>query len=185
MQRISESTWAEIRTAYASGIGLRQLARNMGIPEGTVLARAKREGWTQQIAAAKLSKRPDLARELARPDAISAITPMQSAAISTQERKQQLLAKTLQVADKAIDRMDNQIGTANISQATIAFGVATDKSLQLAGEPTHHVAISLNPVDIYAELRQIQAELVAAVRAAPALPAIEAEVVSSAPAAGD
>ena len=101
MSRIPASTWAEIRTAYASGIGLRQLARNMGIPEGTVLARAKREGWTQQIAAAKLIKRPDLARELARPDAISAITPMQSAAISTQERKAQLLAKTLRVADKA------------------------------------------------------------------------------------
>ncbi len=45
MRRISASTWAEIRTAYASGIGLRELARNMGIPAGTVLARSKREGW--------------------------------------------------------------------------------------------------------------------------------------------
>ena len=153
MNRISAATWAEIRTAYASGIGLREIARNMGIPEGTVLARAKREGWTQQIAAAKLIRRPELARELARPDAIGAISPMQSAATSAQERKQQLLAKKLQVADKAIDRMDNQIGTANISQATIAFGVATDKSLPLMGEPTHHVAISINPVDLVAERR--------------------------------
>jgi hypothetical protein len=40
------------KTAYAAGIGLRELARNMEIPAGTVLARAKREGWTQQIAAA-------------------------------------------------------------------------------------------------------------------------------------
>jgi hypothetical protein len=31
------------------GIGLREIARNMGIPEGTVLARAKREGWTRDI----------------------------------------------------------------------------------------------------------------------------------------
>ena len=45
---ISNATWAEIRTAYASGIGLREIARNMGIPEGTVLARAKREGWTRR-----------------------------------------------------------------------------------------------------------------------------------------
>ena len=53
MNRIAATTWAEIRTAYASGIGLRQLARNMGIPAGTVLARSKREGWTRQIAKAK------------------------------------------------------------------------------------------------------------------------------------
>jgi hypothetical protein len=83
MTHIPSATWAEIRTAYASGIGLRELARNMGIPAGTVLARSKREGWTQQIATAKLIQRPELARELAKPEAISAITPMQSAAIST------------------------------------------------------------------------------------------------------
>jgi hypothetical protein len=41
---IPNSTWAEIRTAYASGIGLREIARNMNIPEGTVLSRAKRDG---------------------------------------------------------------------------------------------------------------------------------------------
>jgi hypothetical protein len=55
-----KSTWAEIRTAYASGIGLREIARNKGLPEGTVLARAKREGWTQQIQSIKaLAKRED------------------------------------------------------------------------------------------------------------------------------
>jgi hypothetical protein len=59
---ISKATWAEIRTAYASGIGLREIARNMGIPEGTVLARAKREGWTREIQNAKaLVKREDSA----------------------------------------------------------------------------------------------------------------------------
>ena len=39
-------TWEQIKTAFASGIGLREIARNMGIPEGTVLARASRERWT-------------------------------------------------------------------------------------------------------------------------------------------
>ena len=59
---ISKATWAEIRTAYASGIGIREIARNMGIPEGTVLARAKREGWTREIQNAKaLVKREDSA----------------------------------------------------------------------------------------------------------------------------
>src|SRR4030095_1557826 len=75
MRRISKETWEQIKTAYAAGIGLRELARNMEIPAGTVLARAKREGWTQQIAAAKLIERPHLAREIAKPHAINAITP--------------------------------------------------------------------------------------------------------------
>jgi hypothetical protein len=47
--RISADAWQQVKTAYASGIGLREIARNMNIPEGTVLARAKREGWTRQI----------------------------------------------------------------------------------------------------------------------------------------
>jgi hypothetical protein len=50
---IPNATWAEIRTAYASGIGLREIARNMGIPEGTVLAQPKRESWTREIQNAK------------------------------------------------------------------------------------------------------------------------------------
>ena len=53
---------------------------------GKVLARSKRERWTQQIAQAKLIERPELARDLAKPDAINAITPMQSAALTMQER---------------------------------------------------------------------------------------------------
>src|SRR5262249_16909233 len=31
---IAKSTWAEIHTAYGSGIGLREITRNMGIAEG-------------------------------------------------------------------------------------------------------------------------------------------------------
>ena len=58
--RISSGTWEQVKTAYASGIGLREIARNMDIPEGTVLARAKREGWTREIQSAKaLAKRED------------------------------------------------------------------------------------------------------------------------------
>ncbi len=40
---ITNEIWEQIKTAYASGLGLREIARNTGIPEGTVLARAKRE----------------------------------------------------------------------------------------------------------------------------------------------
>jgi hypothetical protein len=43
--RVSSERWEQIKTAYASGIALREIARNMSIPAGTVLARAKREAW--------------------------------------------------------------------------------------------------------------------------------------------
>ena len=42
-KRISPDCWEQIKTAYASGIGLCEIARNMGIPVGTILSRAKRE----------------------------------------------------------------------------------------------------------------------------------------------
>jgi len=42
--RISAERWEQIKTAYASGVGLREIARNMGIAAGTILSRAKREG---------------------------------------------------------------------------------------------------------------------------------------------
>jgi hypothetical protein len=69
--RISSERWEQIKVAYVSGIGLREIARKMKIPEGTVLAHAKRHGWTQQIQVAT--------RELSvmQSDAI-AITPVQS-----------------------------------------------------------------------------------------------------------
>jgi len=50
--RISSERWEQIKTAYAAGIGLREIARKRNIPEGTVLAHAKRRGWTQQLQVA-------------------------------------------------------------------------------------------------------------------------------------
>jgi len=69
--RLSKDTWDQIKAGYAAGIGLRELARKMNVPEGTVLARAKREGWTQQIEAAKQAVALTQS---------NAITPMQSIA---------------------------------------------------------------------------------------------------------
>jgi hypothetical protein len=57
-QNLPESVWNEIHTAYASGIGLRELARNAGIPAGTVLARAKRE--KRRLPEAEVVTRPRL-----------------------------------------------------------------------------------------------------------------------------
>ena len=74
---ISREVWHQIKAAYAAGIGLREIARNMNVPEGTVLARAKREGWTLQIAAAK--------QAAALPQS-NVIPPLQSIAAVMQER---------------------------------------------------------------------------------------------------
>ena len=51
-RKIINETWEQIKTRYAAGVGLREIARKMDIPEGTVLAHAKRHGWTQQIQVA-------------------------------------------------------------------------------------------------------------------------------------
>ena|SRR6476620_2744193 len=106
MRRISKETWEQIKTAYASGIGLRELARNMELPEGTVLARAKREGWTQQIEAAKLTERPQLAREIAKPRAISAISPLQSIAAVMQERGERYRERIAGVSERVVGHIE-------------------------------------------------------------------------------
>ena len=51
-QKITNEIWEQIKTGYAAGINLREIARKMNIPEGTVLAHAKRHAWTQQIQVA-------------------------------------------------------------------------------------------------------------------------------------
>lgn len=99
---IAKSTWAEIRTAYASGIGLREIARNMGIPEGTVLSRAKREGWTQQIQSAKaLAKREDSAL---------AVTPVEAVAMSMQQRGERHIERMAGVSERAVDHIETMNG---------------------------------------------------------------------------
>jgi len=103
------------------------------------------------------------------------------------ERKERLLAKALRVASKAIDRVEDQIDGANITQATIAFGVATEKSLLLAGEPFQRIELNVctQPQDIYSELRAIQAKIIEAVRPLPSLPSSDAKLLLAAPGNGD
>jgi hypothetical protein len=98
---ITNATWAEIRTAYASGIGLREIARNMGLPEGTVLARAKREGWTREIQSAKaLSKREDA----------SEVSPVKAAAISMQQRGQRHVERMAGISERCVDHIETMQG---------------------------------------------------------------------------
>src|SRR4030095_14819040 len=97
MRRISKQTWEQIKNAYASGIGLREIARKMNIPQGTVLARANREGWTQQIK--------DAQAIALQSNAITP-TPMQSIAAVMQERGQRYRGRIAGVSERVVGHVE-------------------------------------------------------------------------------
>ena len=78
-------------------IGLREIARKMNVAQGTVLARAKREGWTQQIKAAK--------QAAALPQS-NAITPLQSIAAVMQERGERYRERIAGVSEKVAGHLE-------------------------------------------------------------------------------
>jgi len=90
-----------MKTAYASGIGLRELARNAGVPEGTVLSRAKRERWTQQIQSAKALVK--------REDALAA-NPSEAAAMTLQERAERHLQRMAGISKRGVDHVETMDG---------------------------------------------------------------------------
>src|SRR5438046_1810482 len=127
--RDSSGLWEKIKTAYASGIGLREIARNMGIPAGTVLARAKREGWSQQRDNAKaLAKRDDTAK---------VITPFEAASATMQQRGERHLGRMANIVEKTIphveamepgailDRVDDVEKLDKVARRT--FGISDDE----------------------------------------------------------
>ena len=74
----------------------------MGIPEGTVLARAKRESWTREIQNARtLVKREDSAL---------AVTPVEAVAATLAERGQRHLKRMAGVSERCVDHIDTMDG---------------------------------------------------------------------------
>jgi hypothetical protein len=101
-RKIATDIWEQIKTAYVGGVGLREIARNMNIPEGTVLARAKREGWTHQIQSAKaLAKREDVA---------PAVSPVEAVATSMQHRGERHVERMAGVSERAVDHIETMDG---------------------------------------------------------------------------
>jgi len=75
----------------------------MNIPEGTVLARAKREGWTREIQNAKaLAKREDVS---------PAVTPVQAVAASMQQRGERHLERMAGVSERGVDHIETLDGS--------------------------------------------------------------------------
>jgi hypothetical protein len=100
--RISADVWQQVRTAYASGIGLREIARNMSIPQGTVLARATREQWTRQIQNAKALVKRD--------DTSTAITPFEAVSASMQQRGERHIGRMAGVSQRGVDHIETMDG---------------------------------------------------------------------------
>jgi hypothetical protein len=101
-RKIPTETWEQVETAYASGIGLREIARNMNIPEGTVLAHAKREGWTREIQNAKALVK--------REDAPLAVAPVEAVAMSMQQRGDRHVERMAGVSERAVDHIETMDG---------------------------------------------------------------------------
>ncbi|TMP89306.1 MAG: hypothetical protein E6L08_14995 [Verrucomicrobia bacterium] len=113
--RVSADIWQQVKTAYASGIGLREIARNMNIPEGTVLARAKREDWTREIESAKaLAKRDETPL---------AVSPVEAVALSMQQRGERHVGRMAGVSERGVDHVE-KIST-RLPGARLAFPMTT------------------------------------------------------------
>ena len=96
-RQISVETWEQIKTAFASGIRLREIARNMSIPEGTILARASREQWTPRIEAAK---------SLAKPVERAIVPACDAAAQTLQARSERHVARMAGITDKVLPHLE-------------------------------------------------------------------------------
>jgi hypothetical protein len=97
-RQISLETWDQIKTAFASGIRLREIARNMDISTGTVLSRASREHWTRRIEAAKSVVKP----------VESAIVPACDAAAQTlQSRAERHVARMAGITDRVLPHLES------------------------------------------------------------------------------
>jgi hypothetical protein len=99
---ITKSTWAEIRTAYASGIGLRELARNMHVSENTVLSRAHREGWTREIQNAKALAQHE--------DSPLAVAATEAVAITMQQRGERHRERMAGVSERGVGHIETLDG---------------------------------------------------------------------------
>ena len=97
-RQISAGMWEDIKTAFASGIGLREIARNMGIPEGTVPAKASREHWTLRLEAAKALAQPTE----------RAITPAcEAAAVTMRGRAERHVTRMAGITDKVLPHLES------------------------------------------------------------------------------
>ena len=86
-----------VSMAFASGLGLRELARNMGLSENTVLARARREKWTHQIL---------IAKQQGKALHSNALAPMHSAGLTMQQRAERYTERMAGVSERVLPHLE-------------------------------------------------------------------------------
>jgi hypothetical protein len=136
-RKITNELWEQIKTAYGAGINLREIARKMNIPEGTVLAHAKRHGWTQQIqvATAELS--------VMQSDAITPVQSVpQSIAAILSERKERTKLGLSKFAAEAAEQAGESGGDLRLSRACSCVSIRGRRihheSAACSGTSRHH-----------------------------------------------
>ena len=71
-----------------------------------------------------------------------------------------MLQQVTRVAERAWQTVEDKLDGANLTQATICAGVATEKMLLLAGKATHRVEVVLaDASDLYSEMAALKARL--------------------------
>jgi hypothetical protein len=99
LNRIPTDTWQQMKTAYAMGsVSLRELARQMNIPEGTILSRAKREGWSKQISDAKALAKSD--------DSSTVLSTFQAVSVTMQQRGERHLGRMANIVEKTVPHVE-------------------------------------------------------------------------------
>ena len=74
----------------------------MGIPTGTILSRAKREGWTQDIENAKALA--------TRENQTSTVSPVKAVAMSMQKRGERHVERMASVSERGVDHIETMDG---------------------------------------------------------------------------
>jgi hypothetical protein len=101
-RKIPTETWEQVKTAFAAGVGLGEIARNMNISAGTILSKAKREGWSHEIQSTKaLAKRQD---------ASLAVTPLEAVSMSMKLRGERHIERMAGVSERGVDHIETMDG---------------------------------------------------------------------------
>ena len=104
-RRLCAQEWDQLKIAYAAGARLRELARSACIPAGTVLARAKRDGWKQQVAEAQLIKRPPSVLNAKTHSTIDEVTPFESVVRTMRQRAERYTMDMADVSERMMPHL--------------------------------------------------------------------------------
>jgi len=96
-------------------------------------------------------------------DTVKAVEQREAIPIAT--LKQELVAQAARIAQRAADRVEDEIGDAPLPQAVVTFGVMTDKIVALSNDPTQiHVSHQVSQThdlgrDLYRRLNELAERL--------------------------